>query len=59
MNMFRLGLPVLVVLMTVANLTMAIYNGNSAAGWANFTAFCGWLIVSIDNIQDFYRNKIL
>ena len=48
---FRVGFPVLVVVLTVVNFVFAVTEVNTSAMWANLTAFFGWLIVAADEYQ--------
>ena len=44
-------LPLLVLASIIINFVAAYANDNSAAMWANVTAFFGWLVVAIDYYQ--------
>ena len=51
MKKFIKFLPLLVLASIIINFVAAYANDNSAAMWANVTAFFGWLVVAIDYYQ--------
>ena len=58
MKYIRLGVPILVVVLTVLNFMFAFYTDNSSAMWANVTALFGWLIVAGDEFTTFRRAQL-
>jgi FtsH-binding integral membrane protein len=56
MKYFRVGLPIIVVLAIIANFFLSLNADNSAAMWANVTAFFGWIVIAGEEILH-YRNK--
>ena len=48
-----LGIPVLVSIFTLVSFVVHYFDGNSAAMWANLTAFMGWLTISLSSYLDF------
>jgi hypothetical protein len=56
MKYFRVGVPVLVVLLVIFNAIAAYGADNSTALYANITALCGWLVIAGDEII-YFRNQ--
>ena len=50
---FRFALPVFVVLIVLFNIFAYYSLGNSGAFTANITAFCGWMIIAVDEFITF------
>jgi hypothetical protein len=53
----RVGVPVLVVLVTVFNAIAAYGADNTTALYANITALFGWLVVAGDEVVYFRRQR--
>ncbi len=47
-----LGLPVLVSIFTLVGFIVHYFDDNSAAMWANLTAFFGWIAISFSAYID-------
>lgn len=55
---FRVGVPILVVLVTIFNAIASYGAGNTTALYANITALCGWLVVAGDEVVYFRRQRV-
>ena len=54
---FRVGIPFLVVVLSIINGINAIGSDNMPAFYANVTALFGWLAISYDEYITFRLNK--
>jgi hypothetical protein len=57
MKYFRVGVPFLVVFLSVVNGVTALGSDNMPAFYANITAFFGWVAISYDEYMHFRFNR--
>ena len=56
MKYFRVGLPVVILLIIIVNGILAFHADNGAAILAYWLAFIGWLVMSIDEVLHYRRH---
>jgi len=54
---FRVGIPFLVVVLSIVNGTAAYGSDNMSAFYANVTALFGWIAISYDEYITFRLNR--
>lgn len=60
MRYLRVGVPIFVVLAVAFSAVAAYGADNMPAVHANITAFCGWLVIAVDEVSIYakkYKNK--
>lgn len=57
MKYFRVGVPFLVVFLSVVNGATALGSDNMPAFYANITALFGWIAISHDEYMHFRFNR--